>query len=205
LSLINQTGSAAEDVVRRVFDVVVASVGLFVTVPLLIVVAMLVGFSSPGGVIYRSRRIGRGGKPFFMYKFRTMVSDADRNGSLVTCRNDPRVTRVGRWLRRSKLDELPEMWNVIRGDMSIVGPRPENPQAVARFSASQRALLEVRPGITSPATIKYRHEENMLADPETEYLALMQDKLALDLDYIARRSFASDMKIILMTAAALVR
>jgi lipopolysaccharide/colanic/teichoic acid biosynthesis glycosyltransferase len=205
VSLIDETDCAEDALLPRVFDLALASVGLIITAPLLIVIAILVRLTSAGKVIYRARRIGRGGKPFFMYKFRTMVPDADRNGSLITCRNDPRVTRVGRWLRQGKLDELPEMWNVIRGDMSIVGPRPENPRAVAMFSASQRALLEVRPGITSPATIKYRHEENMLVDPENEYFALMQDKLALDLDYVARRSFAGDLKIILMTAAALFR
>src|SRR5690348_14301072 len=145
---------------RRAFDIVAAALVLLCASPLLLMIAIVVGVTSRGGVIYRARRVGRHGRPFAMLKFRTMVANADRIGPLVTCRRDPRVTMAGRWLRRTKLDELPELWNVIRGDMSMVGPRPENPIAVARYSASQMAILDARPGITSPSTIKYRHEES---------------------------------------------
>ena len=174
--------------------------------PLLLGIAIVVGITSRGGVIYRSRRIGRGGEPFAMFKFRTMVADPDQIGRLVTCRDDKRVTRVGRWLRMTKLDELPEFWNVIRGEMSLVGPRPENPRAVSSYSPSQRALLSVLPGITSLATIRYRHEESLLDDSpdlEKQYFALMQDKLALELDYLRRRSFLCDLKILATTLRAL--
>jgi lipopolysaccharide/colanic/teichoic acid biosynthesis glycosyltransferase len=199
---------SADDLLKRTFDVALAAGVLLLASPLLIAIAVIVAVTSPGGAIYQAWRIGRGRRPFCMFKFRTMRPDADQTGGLITCRDDPRVTSVGRWLRRTKLDELPELWNVIRGDMSLVGPRPENPRAVSLYSPSQRALLDARPGLTSPATIKYRHEESILErspDLENQYFGLLQDKLALDLEYLRTRSFATDVKILLTTVAVLFR
>jgi lipopolysaccharide/colanic/teichoic acid biosynthesis glycosyltransferase len=143
-----------------------------------------------------------------MTKFRTMVPNADRAGPLVTAGDDSRITPIGRSLRRTKLDELPTLWNVLKGDMSIVGPRPENPQSAALYTAEQQRVLTVRPGITSLATLKYRHEERLLAgavDLEATYFYLMQDKLKLELEYVERQSFCLDLQIICRTLLAVLR
>ncbi|HWO42461.1 MAG TPA: sugar transferase [Candidatus Eisenbacteria bacterium] len=193
---------------KRAFDISVAAVGLFILAPLLGLIALVIRATSPGPVFYGSTRIGLGGKPFTMLKFRTMVVGADRLGPLITAGNDPRITPIGRILRRTKLDELPTLWNVLKGDMSIVGPRPENPKSAALYNATQRSLWQVRPGITSLATLKYRHEETLLAtkpDLESAYFQIMQDKLALELAYMERQSFWGDMRIILRTLVEVFR
>src|SRR5262249_54254296 len=148
---------------KRVFDFCVAAIGLVALLPIMAVLAIAVKLTSPGEVVYRARRMGRFGQPFCMYKFRTMVTGADRIGPLVTAGDDPRITLLGRYLRHSKLDELPSLWNVLRGDMSLVGPRPENEVSVAQYTEAQRCVLKVRPGLTSLATLKYRNEEKLLA------------------------------------------
>ena len=189
---------------KRLFDLVAASAALIVLSPLLIAVAIAVRMTSRGPVIYRGPRIGRGGAPFDILKFRTMVSGA---GPGITTRDDPRVTRVGRILRRLKIDELPQLVNILRGEMSLVGPRPEAPEYVALYTEEQRRVLSVRPGLTSAASLRYRREEDLLHgdDWRTRYVnEIMPDKLREDLDYVDHRSFAGDLKLIARTLAALV-
>ena len=193
---------------KRAFDLFAAPVGIVILCPVMGLVAVAIRFTSPGPVFYASRRVGLGGKPFDMVKFRTMVVGADKAGPLVTAGNDPRITPIGRYLRRTKLDELPTLWNVFKGDMSIVGPRPENPQSAALYTEEQKNLWNIRPGITSMATLKYRHEESILAsrtDLETTYFQVMQDKLALELAYMKRQSFWFDIQIIFRTLVAVFR
>jgi lipopolysaccharide/colanic/teichoic acid biosynthesis glycosyltransferase len=193
---------------KRAFDVAAAALGLAAAAPVMLVLAALIRLTSPGPVLYASPRVGRGGRVFRMLKFRTMVPGADRAGPLVTAGDDPRVTKLGRWLRAVKLDELPALWNVLAGDMSIVGPRPENPHSAALYTEEQQRVWTVRPGLTSLATIKYRHEEQMLkqhSDREAAYFEIMQDKLAMELDYLDRQTFWLDLKVIAGTVRAIVR
>jgi lipopolysaccharide/colanic/teichoic acid biosynthesis glycosyltransferase len=191
---------------KRILDVTVALVGLIVFAPLLVLVAVLIKLDSPGPVFFKGKRIGQHGKPFHILKFRSMVSDASQRGPAITCRDDPRITRIGRLLRRTKLDELPSLVNVLKGEMSLVGPRPESPSWVERYNPQQRAVLAVKPGITGLAQIKYRNEEALLsrANLETEYPKIMNDKLAIDLSYVRERSLILDMRILLETVAALL-
>lgn len=193
---------------KRTFDVLASAGGLVLVSPLLGLIALAIRLTSPGPVFYASSRVGLGGKTFNMLKFRTMVPNADAVGPLVTAGDDPRITSIGRYLRRTKLDELPTLWNVLKGDMSIVGPRPENPQSASLYTEAQRRIWTVRPGITSLATLKYRHEERLLAgavDLDDAYFHLMQDKLALELEYVQRQSFWLDLRIIMHTLAAVLR
>jgi lipopolysaccharide/colanic/teichoic acid biosynthesis glycosyltransferase len=199
----------AGDAAKRAFDLVVGGALVVASAPIQAVLAAAVRASSPGPVLHRARRVGRGGVPFEILKFRTMVVGAASAGPGITAGGDPRVTRVGRLLRRTKLDELPQLWNVVRGDMSLVGPRPEDPRYVARYTPEQRRVLEVRPGITGLASVEYRNEEAVLAaaaDLEQAYVdEVMPAKLVLDLCYVDRRSFALDLRILARTALALVR
>ncbi len=190
---------------KRMLDIVVAAVGLLVLAPLMIVIAILIVLDSPGGVFFKGKRVGQYGKIFYLYKFRSMVADAPSRGASITSKGDPRVTRIGRVLRKTKLDELPNLINVLKGEMSLVGPRPEAPDWVARYTEQQRAVLNVKPGITGLAQIKYRNEEELLSagDLETTYLRIMNDKLAIDLDYVAHRSLGLDLRILWETGAPL--
>jgi lipopolysaccharide/colanic/teichoic acid biosynthesis glycosyltransferase len=193
---------------KRLFDLTAATAGLVVLSPVLLVLGLLVRFSSPGPVFYRANRVGRHGVPFKLLKFRTMVANADRLGPGVTGAADARITPVGRFLRRSKLDELPQLINVVRGEMSLVGPRPEDPRYVALYSAAQRRVLDVRPGITSPASVAYRDEAALLTgeDWEQAYIErIMPAKLELDLAYVERASLRTDLAIILRTLWRIVR
>jgi lipopolysaccharide/colanic/teichoic acid biosynthesis glycosyltransferase len=173
-------------------------------------VAIAVRLGSAGPVLYTQERVGKDGKSFDLYKFRSMRSGADRDGALVTGGGDPRVTRVGRLLRATKLDELPQLWNVLRGDMSLVGPRPEVPRYVAHYTPDQRRVLAVRPGITDPATLAFRDEEVLLAgvppaEREAHYVReVMPAKLALNLEYLERCGFWSDLGVIARTVGAVV-
>ncbi|MBM4461200.1 MAG: sugar transferase [Chloroflexi bacterium] len=190
---------------KCIFDGVIALLGLLVVSPLFLLVAPIIKLDSPGPVFYRAERIGKDGVPFHLYKFRSMVADADRRGPGITAEGDRRVTRVGAFLRRTKLDELPQLINVLKGEMSLVGPRPEDPRYVARYTPEQRQVLAVRPGITSAASLAYRHEEQLLSgeDWETIYRTkVLPDKLATDLAYLEQRTLGSDLKLILRTIAA---
>lgn len=193
----------AQEMLKRLFDTVVAAVMVAVLLPLFAVIAMLITLDSPGPVFHRGTRVGRGGQPFRIFKFRTMVPDAEQRGGPSTPRDDPRITRVGRWLRRYNLDELPQFLNVLRGEMSIVGPRPEVPQYVARFTPEERQILAVRPGITDWATIWVRDEGRILErspDPERTYFErIWPEKHRLALEYVRDHSLWVDLKIIAMT------
>ncbi|HEV8229085.1 MAG TPA: sugar transferase [Candidatus Limnocylindria bacterium] len=193
---------------KRALDVAVSAVLLAVLSPLLAVLAALVRFSSSGPALHRARRVGRGGAEFTMYKLRTMRRDAATTGPGITARGDARVTSLGRALRRTHLDELPQLWNVLRGDMSLVGPRPEDPRFVARYTPEQRAVLSVRPGITGPAQLAYRDEARLLPADATEdaYARdVLPAKLAIDLAYVRRPSLWRDLAVLARTIAGLVR
>lgn len=193
----------------RAFDVGFALAGLTATAPILPVLALAVRLGSPGPVLYRATRVGRDGVPFQLYKFRTMVVDAANQGPGITGRDDPRVTRVGRIMRRAKLDELPQLYNVLRGDMAVVGPRPEDPLYVAIYTDEQREMLAVRPGLTSLAVLAYANESETLGGGEpTEDLyvrEVMPAKLALDLEYVRTRTLWLDLRIVFRTARAVAR
>ncbi len=186
---------------RRLTDIWLALAGLAIAAPLLAAIAVAVRLRDGAPVIYQARRAGQHGREFRLFKFRTMVP---AGGSSVTIWADPRVTPLGRRLRRLKLDELPQLFNVLRGEMSIVGPRPEDPSYVALYSDEQRRVLSVKPGITGVAALEYADEESLLRgeDWEATYrLTIMPAKLQLELDYLARRSARTDAELILRTAA----
>lgn len=193
--------------IKRVFDITAALIGLIVLAPVFVVIAVLIKLDSSGPVFFKGNRIGQHGEIFYILKFRSMVVDAPRKGPTITCKDDPRVTKIGRFLRRTKLDELPGLVNVLKGEMSLVGPRPEAPAWVERYTPQQRTVLTIKPGITGLAQIKYRNEEELLssADLEAEYLEVMNDKLNIDLDYVENRSFSLDIYILVKTAATLLR
>jgi lipopolysaccharide/colanic/teichoic acid biosynthesis glycosyltransferase len=193
---------------KRVLDVTISAATLVVISPLLLIVAGIVMLTSPGPVFYRQERVGRGWELFNIVKFRSMVVNADRKGPGLTSADDPRVTQFGALLRRLKIDELPQLWNVLKGDMSLVGPRPELPVYVATYDSRQRAVLTIRPGITESASIAFRWEEKLLAeqpDPDQFYREnLLPRKLALNLDYVRKTSFRYDCRLIARTARALL-
>ena len=189
--------------VKRLFDVLVSSVMSVLLSPLLLVLAFSVKFSSKGPVFYMQERIGKNEKPFRIFKFRTMFLDADKKGLLTVGGRDPRVTSVGYFLRKYKLDELPQLFNVVLGEMSLVGPRPEVKRYVEMYSVEQRKVLEVKPGITDYASIEYSNENELLGkadDPEKMYVEeIMPAKLKLNLRYVQEKNFFVDLKIILKT------
>lgn len=161
-----------------------------------------------GPVFYKAKRVGLHGSIFKLFKFRTMVMNADKIGAVITVQNDPRVTKIGRFLRKTKLDELPQLLNVLLGDMSLVGPRPEDPSYVALYTEDQKGILSVRPGITSAASLTYRNEEQLLAGPDWETIyktKVMPAKLTIDLEYISHRTFLTDLKLILKTIKSMVQ
>jgi lipopolysaccharide/colanic/teichoic acid biosynthesis glycosyltransferase len=194
---------------KRSFDVLCAGAGLVLISPLLAAAAIAVRLDSPGPIFFTQKRVGRNFRPFRIYKLRTMVADADQRGGSITAGADPRITRVGRMLRKTKIDELPQLINVLVGDMSLVGPRPEVPQYVERFRDDYAYVLSVRPGLTDRASVKYRDEATLLAassDPEREYVSrILPDKIALARQYIAEATFASDLGILLRTLLRIVR
>jgi lipopolysaccharide/colanic/teichoic acid biosynthesis glycosyltransferase len=186
---------------QRAFNLVAAAASLLLLSPLLAIIALAIRWDDNGPVFYSQPRIGRGLQVFSLIKFRTMAIHADRAGLLTTA-NDPRITRVGRTLRKYKLDELPQLWNVLKGEMQLVGPRPEVAPYVARFREQYELLLREPPGITDPASLAYRHEERVLGSGDIENLytsKILPDKLRLSLEYQQRRSLASDLAIILNT------
>ena len=193
---------------KRAIDLSLALTALLPLGPLLLAIALLIKLDDGGPVFYRGVRVGRRGVAFRIYKFRTMVVNADRLGGPSTSDDDPRITRAGRWLRRSKLDELPQLLNVVKGEMSFVGPRPEVAQEVALYSAEERALLSLRPGITDWASIRFRDEGAILrgaADPHEAYRRMIRpEKMRLALEYARTASLATDCKIMVATLRALV-
>jgi lipopolysaccharide/colanic/teichoic acid biosynthesis glycosyltransferase len=194
---------------KRVFDVAVAGLGLLASAPVLALASIAIKLDSPGPVLFDQIRTGREQLPIRTLKLRTMISDADSKGPQITAGGDPRVTRVGRWLRRTKLDELPQLWNVLRGDMSLVGPRPEVPKYTNAYRAEWRRLFTVRPGITDLASLTFRDEEALLAaahDRERAYReVIMPMKLELALRGVERNSLRDDLAILAKTFLAVVR
>lgn len=188
---------------KRLFDLFFTVIGLVILLPFFVLIAIWVKLDSPGDVFYRQIRIGKNQKPFKLLKFRSMGIGADKQGLLTVGMKDNRITKSGYYLRKYKLDELPQLINVLVGDMSLVGPRPEVEKYVKLYNSEQLQVLSVRPGITDLASIKYRNENDVLAaydDPEAAYIqAVMPDKLKLNLDYIQRRSIILDLRIILTT------
>lgn len=188
---------------KRLFDIVCSFFGLVFLSWLFVFVALWVGLSSRGGVFYRQRRVGRCNRDFTIYKFRSMRVNSDRQGLLTIGGRDGRITKAGVFIRKYKLDELPQLFNVLRGDMSFVGPRPEVRKYVELYTEEQKKVLTVRPGITSLSSIKYRNENEILSrsdNPEQYYIdVIMQDKLAIELDYLEQRSLLTDIKVIFQT------
>ncbi len=192
---------------KRLLDIILSASGLMLLSPLYGLIAFWIKRDSPGPVIYWSERIGLNGKPFRIAKFRTMRVNADREGPAITLGNDNRITSSGHWLRQYRLDEIPQLWNVLTGDMSLVGPRPEAPQYVADYTPEQRQVLSVKPGITGLTQLDYKDEATLLVGPNWEEryrTQVMPAKLATDLTYVHNHSFAGDLKILLKTAYRLL-
>ena len=188
---------------KRAFDLFFAASGLLVLSPVFGLLVVAVKLSDGGPIFYRQQRVGQGERLFAILKFRSMVLNADKLGISVTKEGDPRITRIGRFLRKTKLDELPQLWNVLRGDMSFVGPRPEVPRYVAHYTTEQRQVLTLKPGITDLATLEFRNEEELLltaVDTEKFYLEYcVPRKIELNLAYARQATVWKDVKIILKT------
>ncbi len=196
--------------IKRAFDFVAALLGLLLAGPLIILLALMVRLDSPGPAIFRQLRVGRNGVGFYIRKLRTMQIDSHSENSQITVGNDPRITRLGHWLRKWKLDELPQLWNVLVGDMSFVGPRPEVPKYVALYPSGLREkVLSIRPGITDPCSIILRNESDLLdasSNPYQFYIdELIPAKLKVAEEYIENQSFFGDLKIILGTILAVAQ
>jgi lipopolysaccharide/colanic/teichoic acid biosynthesis glycosyltransferase len=204
-----QRSASPDAILRRALDIFAAGLGLLILSPLFLVIALAIRRDTPGPVFFKGDRVGKAGRKFKILKFRTMYErPASYQGSRITAADDDRITPLGRWLRRTKINELPQLWNVLTGEMSLVGPRPEDPDVAEQWPAPVRAeLLSVRPGITSPATIIFRHEEDQLhaGNVLDEYLrSILPNKLRIDTLYIRHRSVFSDLDVILMTLVLLL-
>jgi lipopolysaccharide/colanic/teichoic acid biosynthesis glycosyltransferase len=188
---------------KRLFDIIVSFGALLLLLPLFLVAAVLIKLDTPGPVFFTQLRVGRAFRPFNVYKFRTMTHDPRNTGALVTVGHDPRITRTGKFLRQTKFDELPQLINVLKGEMTFVGPRPEVPSYVELFRADYEEILRMRPGITDLASIKYRDESAFLgqfSDPEAEYISrVLPDKIELAKEYIRCSSFVFDLRLMFKT------
>lgn len=193
---------------KRIFDVVASGLGLLVLSPFFLLLAVWIKLDSAGPIFYRQVRVGRYNRNFRLFKFRSMRVGSDKKGLITVGGRDPRVTRSGYFIRKYKLDELPQLINVLLGDMSLVGPRPEVRKYVEMYTSEQLHVLDVRPGITDMASIRYRNENELLAeaeDPEAYYIReIMPDKLKINLEYVAKHSFWFDMKLIFKTITEVV-
>ena len=192
---------------KHLFDILFSSLGLIVMFPILIFSAIATKLDSQGPALYRGKRIGRYGKPFRIYKFRTMVINAGELGGPSTANDDPRLTKFGKLIREYKIDELPQLINVLKGEMSFVGPRPQVPEDVALYTKEEKSILSVRPGITDWASIKYHNEGEILRgslDPDQAYIEKIRPgKIKLELEYVRNHSFWIDLKILLKTIKTL--
>lgn len=195
--------------IKRILDLTLALLGLILALPIFLYIAILIKWKDSGPLFYRGERVGLMGKPFRIFKFRTMVVDAENRGGSSTSDDDPRITRIGKWLRKYKLDELPQLINVLKGDMSIVGPRPEVKRYTDLFMGEEKDILRVRPGITDWASIWNADEGAVLsgaADPEKAYMELIRPKkMKLQLAYVHHHSFLIDFKIICLTLLAILK
>ena len=194
---------------KRIFDMLSSFMVLVLLAPFFLVIALLIKLDSPGKVFFKQIRVGKDGKHFSLLKFRTMRPDSDRLSQITVGDRDPRVTHVGYYLRKYKLDEIPQLFNIIGGDMSVVGPRPEVPKYVQLYNAEQGIVLSIRPGLTDYASLQYVNESEILAkaaDPEKAYVnEIMPHKLELNKKYIREKSFFTDLKIILQTLLRIIR
>ena len=188
---------------KRLVDIVLSLTGLLILAPVFAIAALLIKNDSKGPVFFRQERIGRNFKPFMIYKFRTMTAEAGKGGALITVGNDARITRTGRTLRRYKIDELPQLLNVLKGDMSLVGPRPEVREYVELFKPEYAKLLKVRPGLTDPASLRYSQEESLLAssaDWREQYAgSILPRKIALSMGYVEHHDVLTDFRLIWQT------
>lgn len=193
--------------IKRSIDILLSATALLVLLPVFAVIAVVVALGSPGGAFFRQSRIGKDGRSFHLLKFRSMRPGSETTGQITVGEHDPRITGTGHFLRRTKLDELPQLLNILLGHMSIVGPRPEVPRYVALYTAEQRQVLSVRPGLTSLASIAFINENELLgrsADPDHAYITvIMPAKLALDLQYVREQSLTLDLRIIFGTIGRL--
>jgi len=193
---------------KRIGDILFSLLGLLILSPVLLICAILAKCQSPGPVFYKSERVGQHEELFLMYKFRTMVVNADAIGGSLTTYADPRVTSIGGFLRLTKLDELPQLINVLKGDMSVIGPRPETSDHIEYYTPEQRQVLSIRPGIAGMTQLEYRDEEQKLkgqSDPNAYYInILMPEKLKIDLNYLAKQSLFLDLKLFLKTILAVI-
>lgn len=195
-------------IIKRIFDIIVSLIGLIALLPFFLIIAFAIKVDSTGPIFFKQVRISKNGKEFEIYKFRTMIQDAESKGMQITVGKDSRITKVGKFLRKSKIDELPQLINVLKGDMSFVGPRPEVPKYVALYDKDQRNILKVRPGITDIASIEYRDESSILAksmDPEKTYIEeIMPKKIELNLIYIRNISVLYDVVLICKTIVKVI-
>ena len=190
-------------IVKRIFDFFAALIGIIILSPIFIIVSIAIKLDSPGNIMFLQKRVGKCGKEFDIFKFRTMVTNAERLGKQITVGKDNRITKVGAFLRKYKIDELPQLFNVLKGDMSLVGPRPEVPKYVALYNEEQKKVLSVRPGITDLASLKYSDENDILEkveNPEEYYInVIMKDKLSLNLEYIEKSNLFFDISLVIKT------
>lgn len=190
-------------IVKRIFDFFAALIGIVILSPIFIIVSIAIKLDSPGNIMFLQKRVGKCGKEFDIFKFRTMVTNAERLGKQITVGKDNRITKVGAFLRKYKIDELPQLFNVLKGDMSLVGPRPEVPKYVALYNEEQKKVLSVRPGITDLASLKYSDENDILGkveNPEEYYInVIMKDKLSLNLEYIEKSNLFFDISLVIKT------
>ena len=195
--------------IKRCFDIVLASIGLILFTPLFLYIALRIYKEDKGSIFYRGERVGLRGKPFRIYKFRTMVVNAEKVGPSSTSDDDPRITKIGRFLRKYKLDELPQLINVLKGEMSFVGPRPEVPSEVATYNEEERKILSVRPGITDWASLTYHNEGEILKGAEDPHQAYREKirpgKIKLAIKYVDKQSFFIDLRIIMDTLRTLIK
>ncbi len=194
---------------KRLFDIFFSLIGLLFLSPLFVAVALLIKLGSEGSVFFRQERIGKNFESFRIYKFRTMAVGADKMGPLITVGGDKRITKIGKFLRKYKIDELPQLFNVLKGEMSFVGPRPEVKKYVQLFKSDYKKLLKIRPGITDPASIQYSAEETNLSlskSWEEDYIKkILPEKIKLSLHYLDNHNFITDLKLILITVLKTLR
>lgn len=194
---------------KRIFDILFSSIGLILISPILLVISIIIKITSEGPILFKQVRVGKDNKDFKILKFRTMIVDADKKGLKITVKDDPRITKIGKFLRKTKLDELPQLFNVLLGDMSFVGPRPEVRKYVDLYTEEQKQVLSVRPGITDLASIKYRNENELLdqsTNPEDTYInEIMPSKLKINLDYVKNINLVNDIKLILLTIKTVIK
>lgn len=190
-------------IIKRIFDFTVSLIGVIILSPIFVIVSVSIKLDSKGNILFLQRRVGQYGKEFNIYKFRTMVTNAEKLGTQITIGKDNRITRVGAFLRKFKIDELPQLFNVLKGDMSLVGPRPEVPKYVNLYTEEQRKVLQVRPGITDIASLRYKDENDILGsvdNPEEYYVnVIMKDKLKLNIEYIEKSNIFLDIYLIIKT------